>query len=102
MKPSLVGRHRPHAVLADLVNKLGPHARAATPPEVARDGDVVVVTIPLGSYPLVPTEELRGKGFNNICFQHLDEIGYDTVDLGSLSEGCRTQPDGRHTASCMP
>jgi predicted dinucleotide-binding enzyme len=152
--------------LADIVGELGPHARAATPAEAARAGDVVVVTIPLRSYEQVPAEELRGKvvidtmnyypqrdgtiaelddesttssellqrhlpgasvvkGFNNIFFQHLaalprptgaedrsalaiagdddeakkvvarhlDEIGYDTVDLGPLAEGWRTQPD---------
>lgn len=67
--------------LADLVDELGPHASAATPAEAARDGDVVVVTIPLRNYQQVPTEELR------------DKIGYDTVDLGPLSEGWRTQPD---------
>ena len=32
--------------LADLVAELGPHARAATPQEAARAGDVVVVTVP--------------------------------------------------------
>jgi predicted dinucleotide-binding enzyme len=152
--------------LADVVDDLGPQARAATASEAARDGDVVVVTIPLRNYLQVPTEELRGKividtmnyypqrdaniaelddesttssallqahlpdskvvkAFNNIFFQHLaalpritgakdrsalaiagddhdakkvvsellDEIGYDTVDLGPLSEGWRTQPD---------
>jgi predicted dinucleotide-binding enzyme len=152
--------------LADLVAQLGPHASAATPAEAARAGDVVVVTIPLRSYPQVPAEELRGKvvldtmnyypqrdgaiaeldaesttssellqahvpeakvvkAFNNIFFQHLaalprpsgaedrsalpiagddqeakrvvreqlDAIGFDTVDLGPLSEGWRTQPD---------
>ena len=152
--------------LAGVVDDLGPHARAATPAEAARAGDVVVVTIPLGHYQEVPAEDLVGtvvidtmnyypqrdgniaalddesttssellqahlpgsrvvKGFNNIFFQHLaalprpsgapdrsalaiagddveakdivrarlDEIGYDTVDLGPLSEGWRTQPD---------
>jgi predicted dinucleotide-binding enzyme len=152
--------------LAGVVADLGPHARAATPAEAARAGDVVVVTIPLGHYRQVPAEELGGKvvidtmnyypqrdgniaalddesttssevlqahlpgsrvvkGFNNIYFQHLaalpraagapdrsalaiagddqaakklvsellDQIGYDTVDLGPLSEGWRTQPD---------
>ena len=151
--------------LAGLVHDLGPHARATTPAEAAKEGDVVVA-IPLRNYPQVPTEELRGKividtmnyypqrdgniaelddesttssallaahlpdsrvvkGFNNIFFQHLaalpratgaddrsalaiagdeheakkvvsehlDQIGYDTVDLGLLSEGWRTQPD---------
>ncbi len=152
--------------LTDLVAQLGPHASAATPAEAARAGDVVVVTIPLRSYPQVPAQDLRGKvvldtmnyypqrdgaiaelddesttssellqahlpeakvvkAFNNLFFQHLaalprpsgaedrsalaiagddqeakqvvrehlDAIGYDTVDLGPLSEGWRTQPD---------
>jgi predicted dinucleotide-binding enzyme len=162
----VLSNSRAPETLADLVDDLGSHARAATPAEAAKAGDVVVVTIPLGNYRRVPTEELRGKividtmnyypqrdgniaeldgglttssellqahlpdsavvkGFNNIFFQHLaalprpasakdrsalaiagddleakkivsehfDEIGYDTVDLGPLSEGWRTQPD---------
>ena len=151
--------------LAGVVDDLGPQATAATAAEAARDGDVVVVTIPLGNYPQVPPHELRAKividtmnyypqrdgniaelddesttssellqahlpdskvvkAFNNIFFQHLaalpratgakdrsalaiagddheakkavsellDEIGYDTVDLGPLGQGWRTQP----------
>ena len=162
----VLSNSREPETLAEVVAELGPHARAATPAEAARAGDVVVVTIPLRSYPQVPVEELRGKvvidtmnyypqrdgnipelddesttssellqahlpdakvvkGFNNIFVQHLaalprpagaedrsalpiagddreakqavselfDEIGYDTVDLGPLSEGWRTQPD---------
>lgn len=162
----VLSNSRAPETLADLVDDLGSHARAATPAEAARAGDVVVVTIPLCNYRQVPAEELRGKividtmnyypqrdgniaalddevttsselfqahlpdstvvkGFNNIFFQHLaalsrptgakdrsglaiagddleakkavsehlDEIGYDTVDLGPLSEGWRTQPD---------
>ncbi len=152
--------------LADLVSDLGPNATAATAPEAALAGDVVVVTIPLKNYRSVPVEELRGKvvidtmnyypgrdgdfpelddestttsellqaylpesrvvkAFNNIFFQHLaalprpagdpersalaiagddadakalvttllDRIGYDTLDLGDLAEGWRTQRD---------
>ena len=155
----------PHT-LADLVADLGPRARAATVEEAADAGDVVVVTIPLGSYRSVPVEPLRGKvvidtmnyypardgripeldeestttsellqshlpesrvvkAFNNIFFRHLaalahpsgapdrsalsiagddadakalvtrllEEIGYDTLDLGGLAEGWRTQRD---------
>ncbi|MGW5687868.1 NADPH-dependent F420 reductase [Nonomuraea sp. NPDC003754] len=40
--------------LADLVEELGPRARAGTAEEAARAGDVVVVTIPFGSYREVP------------------------------------------------
>jgi len=152
--------------LADLVDELGPLARAATPSEAAAAGDLVIVTIPLKAYAHVPVAELRGKtvidtnnyyperdghfaelddestttaemlqahlpessvvkAFNNIYFPHLanlarpagsDErsvlaiagddttakqsveefiaaIGFDTVDVGALSEGWRFQRD---------
>ena len=47
--------------LADLVDELGPHARAATAAEAAAAGDIVVVTVPLKAYREVPVEPLRGK-----------------------------------------
>ena len=47
--------------LADLVQELGPHARAATPAEAANAGDLVVVTVPLKNYRDVPVEPLAGK-----------------------------------------
>jgi 8-hydroxy-5-deazaflavin:NADPH oxidoreductase len=47
--------------LADLVNELGPRARAATPAEAAAAGDLVVVTVPLRAYRSVPVEPLAGK-----------------------------------------
>lgn len=47
--------------LADLVAELGSHARAATPPEAAAAGDLVVVSIPLKAYRDVPVEPLAGK-----------------------------------------
>ena len=47
--------------LSALVKELGPKARAATPVEAARAGDIVVVTIPLRSYRQVPVEPLAGK-----------------------------------------
>ena len=47
--------------LADLVKQLGPSARAATPSEAARAGDIVVVTIPLKNIADVPVEPLAGK-----------------------------------------
>src|SRR5690242_1667760 len=46
--------------LRDLVDQLGPHARAATAAEAAAAGDIVVVTIPLKAYRQVPVEPLRG------------------------------------------
>ncbi len=47
--------------LTDLVDRLGPHARAATAAEAAAAGDIVVVTVPLKAYREVPAEPLRGK-----------------------------------------
>jgi predicted dinucleotide-binding enzyme len=47
--------------LVDVVDDLGPHARAGTPAEAAWAGDVVVVTVPLGHSQQVPAEELVGK-----------------------------------------
>ena len=47
--------------LADLVDELGPRARAATSRDAAEAGDLVVVTVPLHAYPQVPVEPLRGK-----------------------------------------
>ncbi|MGW2328491.1 NADPH-dependent F420 reductase [Streptomyces sp. NPDC001700] len=47
--------------LSGLVAELGPHARAATPAEAAAAGDIVIVTIPLHAYRMVPAEPLRGK-----------------------------------------
>jgi predicted dinucleotide-binding enzyme len=47
--------------LFDLVDELGPRARAATPAEAAAAGDWVVVTIPVGAVGAVPREPLVGK-----------------------------------------
>lgn len=47
--------------LADLVDRLGSRARAATAAEAAATGDIVVVTVPLRAYRDVPVEPLRGK-----------------------------------------
>src|SRR4051812_49923003 len=47
--------------LTDLVDQLGPRARAATAAEAAAAGDIVVVTIPLKAYREVPVEPLRGS-----------------------------------------
>jgi predicted dinucleotide-binding enzyme len=47
--------------LKDLVEELGPRARAATAAEAAEAGDIVVVTVPLKAYLQVPAEPLAGK-----------------------------------------
>jgi predicted dinucleotide-binding enzyme len=47
--------------LKPLIAELGPRARAATPEEAAKAGDIVVVSIPLKNYRSVPVEPLAGK-----------------------------------------
>jgi 8-hydroxy-5-deazaflavin:NADPH oxidoreductase len=57
----VVSNSRGPQTLADLVRELGPHARAATPEEAAKAGDIVVVTIPLKNLRDVPAAPLAGK-----------------------------------------
>jgi predicted dinucleotide-binding enzyme len=47
--------------LSDLVDELGPQARAATPAEAAAAGDIIVVSVPLKAYTAVPADEVAGK-----------------------------------------
>lgn len=47
--------------LAELVNELGPHARAGTPEEAAEAADIAVVTIPVKAIDSVPVAPLAGK-----------------------------------------
>ena len=47
--------------LKDLVAELGPLATAATGPQAATAGDIVVVSVPVKAYPHLPAEALAGK-----------------------------------------
>jgi predicted dinucleotide-binding enzyme len=47
--------------LAQKVEELGAHARAVTPAEAAKFGDVVLLAVPLKNYVDLPVAELRGK-----------------------------------------
>jgi predicted dinucleotide-binding enzyme len=58
----VISNSRGPETLSGLVAELGTTvARAATPIEAARAGDIVVVTIPLKNYRSVPVEPLAGK-----------------------------------------
>jgi predicted dinucleotide-binding enzyme len=57
----VISNSRGPETLRDLVEELGPKARAATAAEAAAAGDLVVVTIPLKAYQSVPVEPLTGK-----------------------------------------
>lgn len=47
--------------LTDLIDEIGPLARAATVQEAAEAGEVVVVTVPLRAYREIPAAPLAGK-----------------------------------------
>ena len=47
--------------LGDLVDELGPLARAATGAEAAEAGEIVVVSVPFKAYDAVPVEPLSNK-----------------------------------------
>jgi len=74
--------------LQDLAAQLGPRARSATTAQAARDGDIVVVTIPLKAYRQIPAEPLRGKVV-------IDTVNYNPERDGRFPE----IDDGRATAS---
>jgi len=57
----VISNSRGPETLRDLVDELGPRARAATSTEAAAAGDVAVVTIPLKNYRAVPVAPLAGK-----------------------------------------
>jgi 8-hydroxy-5-deazaflavin:NADPH oxidoreductase len=76
--------------LKELVDELGPRARAGTSAEAAEAGDLVVVTIPLKAYRDVPVEPLAGKvviDTNNYYperdgqFPELDDASTTTSEL---------------------
>ncbi len=58
----VISNSRGPETLSSLIAELGTDlARAATPVEAAKAGDIVVVTIPLKNYREVPVEPLAGK-----------------------------------------
>jgi len=57
----VISNSRGPQTLSGLIKELGPRARAATPIEAARAGDIVVVTVPLKNYRDVPVGPLAGK-----------------------------------------
>ena len=65
--------------LDDLVEELGPRARAATSAEAAAAGDLVAVSIPPRAYPTVPVRPLASKTV-------LDTINYIPERDGRIPE----------------
>src|SRR5580693_5876164 len=57
----VISNSRGPETLSALVAELGTRARATTPVDAARAGDIVVVTVPLKTYQSVPVAPLAGK-----------------------------------------
>jgi 8-hydroxy-5-deazaflavin:NADPH oxidoreductase len=87
---AVVSNSRGPDTLAALVKELGPRARAGTPVDAAKAGDIVVVTIPLKNYRQVPVEPLTGKvviDTNNYYPQrdgHIPELDKETTTTAEL------------------
>jgi predicted dinucleotide-binding enzyme len=63
----VVSNSRGPETLTDLVAELGPRARAATSAQAAAEGEIVVVTVPLGRVDQIPVEPLAGKIVIDTC-----------------------------------
>jgi predicted dinucleotide-binding enzyme len=59
--PVVLSNSRGPRTLADLVADLGPLARAATGEEAAAAADIVLVSVPVKAYPVLPAAALAGK-----------------------------------------
>jgi predicted dinucleotide-binding enzyme len=57
----VISNSRGPETLTDLIEELGPKARAATAADAAAAGDFALVAVPLGKYQSVPVEGLEGK-----------------------------------------
>jgi predicted dinucleotide-binding enzyme len=57
----VISNSRGPDTLGDLVAELGPGARAGTAEDAAREGDLIVVAVPLKNYRSVPAEAVGGK-----------------------------------------
>src|SRR3954465_3334097 len=86
----VISNSRGPETLAELVKELGPKARAATPVEAARAGDIVGVSIPLKNIRSVPVEPLVGKvviDTNNYYPQrdgHIPELDDESTTTAEL------------------
>jgi len=86
----VISNSRGPETLSPLVKELGPKARAATPADAAKAGDIVVVTVPLKNYRAVPVEPLAGKiviDTNNYYPQrdgHIAELDNESTTTSEL------------------
>jgi predicted dinucleotide-binding enzyme len=72
--------------LADTAARLGPQVSAATTKEAAAAGDIVVISVPVMSFPHLPAAELAGKILIDTCNYGPERDGHiPELDSGSLT-----------------
>ncbi|MBW8761955.1 MAG: NAD(P)-binding domain-containing protein [Microbacterium sp.] len=82
----VIANSRGPETLTDLVEELGPRAKAGTPEEAGTAGDVIVVTVPLHAIDQIPVEPLAGKivlDTNNYYFERDGHI--EALDRGETT-----------------
>ena len=86
----VISNSRGPETLSALVAELGARVRAATAADAAREGDIVVVSVPLKNYRDVPVEPLAGKiviDTNNYYPQrdgHIPELDNESTTTAEL------------------
>src|SRR5438034_1030502 len=81
-----ISNSRGPETMRELVAALGPKARAATPAEAARFGEVVLLAIPLKDYITLPVTDLRGKIVIDAMNYYAERDGhYAKLDSGETA-----------------
>ncbi len=95
----VIANSRGPETLADLVEELGPRAKAASAEDAAAAADVAVVTVPLGAIDALPATQLAGKivlDTNNYYFErdgHIEALDKGETTTSELVQ--RALPDSK-------
>lgn len=82
----MLSNSRGPGTLADTLARLGPGACAATSEEAAVAGDIVVVTVPVTAFPVLPATPQVGRTFIDTCNYGPEREGHiSELDSGSLT-----------------
>jgi 8-hydroxy-5-deazaflavin:NADPH oxidoreductase len=84
-----IANSRGPETLSDLEKEYGDNVRAVTVEQAAGDGEVVVVTIPLGRYEELPAAELAGKTVIDTCNYYPSRDGH----IAALDNGETTSSE---------
>jgi 8-hydroxy-5-deazaflavin:NADPH oxidoreductase len=94
----VLSNSRSPQTLAGLVAELGGHARAATPADAARAGDLVMACLPLKAYDQLPAAALAGKTVIDAMNYYPPRDGRIAgLDAGALTSSGLVQ---RHLTGC--